>query len=146
MIKDCIVYRTVRPIGISEQRITQAVSFVCTQMNISSYMVSIHLIGKRKMTTLNSTYRGIFAPTDVLSFSAQEGDSIGVEQTVDYGDIFICPEYIQKQATYYGVSFEQEFFRMVVHGLLHLFGYDHEKEKDAERMFGIQETLLNGII
>lgn len=144
--KDCVIYRYVKPFGISHRRIEQSIHFICTYLRIRSYSVRVHFVGTMRMQTLNRTYRGVDRPTDVLSFPLQEDSGFFSQETEDLGDIFLCPLYVIAQAKRYGVSFEQEFFRMVVHGMLHLLGYDHQKKKDAEQMFFVQEQLLTRIL
>jgi probable rRNA maturation factor len=79
------------------------------------------------------------APTDVLSF--ETGTSWG-EVDEELGDIFLCQEYIRAQAHRFHVSPKEEMIRMLVHGILHLLGYTHEKKKDADRMFSLQEQYV----
>ena len=102
--------------------------------------VSVHCIGKQKIQTLNRVFRGIDRPTDVLSFPTEA--LFDTEDQTDSGDLFLCPEYITKQAKRFGTSYKEEFFRMLIHGVLHLEGYDHEKKSDAKKMFTVQEQLL----
>jgi len=99
------------------------------------------------MKTLNSMFRGVERSTDVLSFAVQEGMKIPEQEgAVDWGDIFLCPWYVRRQAKRFGVSYKEEFFRMLIHGVLHLHGYDHLKEKDAATMFSLQESILNNVL
>jgi len=102
--------------------------------------VSVHCVGKQKIQTLNRVFRGIDRPTDVLSFPAEA--LFGTEDVTDSGDLFLCPAYIAKQAKRFETSYKEEFFRMLIHGVLHLEGYDHEKKTDAKKMFAVQERLL----
>ncbi|EFO71241.1 translation metalloprotein YbeY [Lactobacillus iners LactinV 01V1-a] len=60
----------------------------------------------------------------------------------DIGDLFICPEVVEKHATEYETGFYREFGYTLVHGYLHLNGYDHIKDDEAEVMFGIQSKVL----
>ncbi len=64
------------------------------------------------------------------------------EQDKDWGDIFICVPQIKRQAKEYGVTYTEELIRMTVHGVLHLLGFDHEKEEDANIMFSLQDRLV----
>jgi len=90
---------------------------------------------------LNATYRGKDQSTDVLSFSQLEGDSV-LSQSL--GDIVISLDKAKHQATEFGVTIAQELSRLLVHGLLHLFLYDHENvsEEEAMKMFERQDELL----
>jgi probable rRNA maturation factor len=103
-------------------------------------IINVHIIGHTRMQTLNTLYRGISAPTDVLSF--ETGENWSGEGSQELGDIFICQPYIITQANRFGVTPREEMIRMLVHGTLHLLGYDHEKQKDATRMFALQESYV----
>lgn len=113
---------------------------------------SINFCTKEKIQEINRQYRQIDRPTDVISFALEDGDDAGIttqelEQEFDLprniGDLFICPEVVGKHAQEYGHSFEREFGYTVVHGLLHLSGYDHMQETEAKVMFTLQKEILN---
>jgi len=107
--------------------------------------LSIHLVGEKKIKSLNKLYRGFDKVTDVLSFATE--DEVFFKKTErDYGDIFICEKQIVRQAKDYKISEKEELVRMLVHGVLHLVGYDHLKEPEAKIMFDLQEKLLKKII
>jgi len=84
---------------------------------------------------LNRQYRDIDAPTDVLSFKiSEDGNS---------AEIYICPEYVY--SSFQGEEFEEEILRLIIHGTLHILGYDHREslnDSPSEEMFVIQEELL----
>jgi rRNA maturation RNase YbeY len=103
--------------------------------------VSVLLVGDRKMRELNLSYRGIDRTTDVLSFSQLEGTSM-VHGAADLGDIVISPAQAARQAAERGESFDQELTLLLVHGLLHLIGYDHEKSRYQDRKMKIKEKEL----
>lgn len=95
------------------------------------------------MQTLNKKYRNINRTTDVLSFAFEDNDKIcyNIRQL---GQIFISIPKMQEQAKDYGHSEKRELAFLVVHGLLHLLGYDHTLGIQEEKeMFGKQELVLN---
>lgn len=139
----CNIYQTVSKIGISKQTVRHVVFFVLDALHIQG-SVSVSFIGDRRMRTLNRHYRGKDATTDVLSFAAQEGDMPYMHD--DLGDMFISPEKIRRQAKEYGVSFKEEMVRMIVHGVLHLLGYDHIQSEDAKKMFALQDAYIKQIL
>lgn len=101
--------------------------------------LSVALVGERKMRAINHQWREQNKVTDVLSFSLAEEES----KNIISGEIFICPSQIARQAEKNKESFHSELTRILVHGILHLLGYEHEqKKKDAELMFAKQEQLL----
>ena len=136
---ECNVYKTVKTISLSQKTVELVVFSVLTYCKKQG-VVSVHFIGDQKMQRLNSMYRGKDNTTDVLSFSMQEGEKFPGEQD-DLGDIFISVPQIHKQAKAYAVTYRSEIIRMMIHGTLHLLGYDHIKKKEAEEMFRIQEEL-----
>ncbi len=108
--------------------------------------VEISVIGESLMKKINYKYRGKDKATDVLSFAWREPAVAPAELwRGKMGEIYICYPQIKRQAKEYGVAEEQEFKRMLVHGLLHLVGYDHIKKRDAQKMFKKQEELINNI-
>lgn len=136
---ECNIYATVHRIGISRSLVTHTVACVLKEEARMDSSVSIHFVGLHKMKTLNYRYRGKDAPTDVLSFGTQ-GELIGTEN--DLGDLFLCVPYVKEQAKRFGVSYREECLRMIIHGVLHLLGYDHQEENEAKIMFEKQESLL----
>ena len=85
-------------------------------------------------------YRGKNEPTDVLSFA------YGLNEEV-IGDIVVSVETIDKQSTKFGNSFEEEFFYILIHGVLHIVGYDHEtSDQDAQTMFELQDNYFKQLI
>jgi probable rRNA maturation factor len=88
-----------------------------------------------EMQKINSRFRKKNKPTDILSFS-------GVDE-ISIGELLLCSDVLKKQAKQHGHSFEAETFYMLIHGLLHLLGYDHEASKAEERlMFRIQDQCF----
>jgi len=106
--------------------------------------VEINIVGDKEIKELNSRYRGKNKVTDVLSFAWQEEKSAPSQDFL--GQIYICFPRIVRQAKEFKVNVEEEFFRMLAHGLLHLAGYDHEEEKEAKKMFDLQEKILKSLI
>ena len=85
-----------------------------------------------KMKEINNTYKGHNYPTDVLSFIDEEDKST-------MGDVFVCMDKIDENANNYSHDKDYELLYMIVHGYLHLKGYDHENQQDEEKM--TKETL-----
>ena len=99
--------------------------------------ISLILVDLEGITEINRSYRGLDRPTDVISF--EETD----EEDPNYlGDIFVCIEKVYEQSKEYAHSMEREFAFLVVHGILHLSGYDHMKPLDEVVMFNKQEEIL----
>ena len=102
--------------------------------------VSYVFVGEAIIKKLNNQYRKKNKVTDVLSFS--ETDQVFCQPGF-LGEIIVCPRQAERQSKEYKVSLEKEVIKLSVHGLLHLYGYDHEKEQDAAAMEGIETKILN---
>ena len=96
--------------------------------------VSITLVNDAEIKKINKEYRGINKPTNVLSFEL--GDDVLL------GDIFISLDTVRREAKRENISLEEHTAHMVVHGVLHLLGYDHLNDKDAEKMEKKETAIL----
>lgn len=107
--------------------------------------LSILFVGDKKMIQLNTAYRGIRKSTDVLSFEAQ----IPLQKVMDnniLGDIVINVPRAESQAREYGTGFYDEIYRLMIHGTLHLLGYDHEKsEYGARKMRKKEQEIMDAV-
>ena len=103
------------------------------------YFLSIILVDLENIQKVNKDYRGIDAPTDVISFAAIDGEE---SLPTEMGDIFISVDKIIDQANQYGHSVLREFAFLATHGIYHLLGYDHMNKEDEEIMFTKQENIL----
>jgi probable rRNA maturation factor len=91
------------------------------------------------MKKLNMQFRGKDRPTDILSFDPIEHGVLG--------ELVLCLPVLKKQAKEHGLSLNHEIGYMLIHGVLHLLGYDHEKSvRDAKVMFDIQDTLFDKLL
>lgn len=112
--------------------------------------VSILVTSDEEMQALNRDYRGVDAPTDVLSFAAQEGDDLiqdapaelGALLARSLGDLVIAYPYAARQAERHGNSAQAELALLTVHGVLHLLGHDHASAEDEAAMWALQEEIL----
>ena len=132
-------------IKINQRKIREIVKKVLQHLRIDEKTeVSILFTDDKFIRSLNSKYRGIDKPTDVLSFSLQEGivKSPEVESDKLLGDIIISAETAQKQADILNHSIEKELAVLLIHGLLHLTGYDHEKDKNYKIMREKESEIL----
>lgn len=104
--------------------------------------LSLALVDPDEMAELNERYRDIAAPTDVLSFPCDDPCPVESDEPITLGDVVIAPQIAEKQALEVGHTVEDELNLLVVHGILHLLGYDHETDEDAEVMQARQSALL----
>lgn len=112
--------------------------------------LSINIVGEAKIRSLNAKYRNKKEATDVLSFPVAEKEleiNIGKESAkgdiIDLGDIFICLPVAKKYASQEQISLNSKLIFLVIHGFLHLLGYDHEKtKKEKDKMFALQDKIF----
>lgn len=110
--------------------------------------LSITIVSDQEMARLNADALGNKAPTDVLSFPLEEMQpGLPPPFLIDgpprlLGDIVIAPDYIRRQAQDLEVSFRDEVALMVTHGVLHLIGYDHQTDSEAEAMEHRERIIL----
>ena len=95
--------------------------------------VSVSIVGPRTMAQLNGEYRDKPQPTDVLSFAMEEGEDL-ISPVRMLGDVVICEAVLLRQATEYDTTPTGELVRLMVHGMLHLTGYDHMEAADGAIM------------
>ena len=106
---------------------------------------SVHFVSDEEIRDLNRAYRGKDEPTDILTFAMNDGDEefIVPEEEEELGDMFISLESMRRNAREFGVEEEEELRRLLLHGVLHLLGYDHEtNDFAAEPMLIEQEKLM----
>ncbi len=119
---------------------------LATEDVASGTELSVLLTDDAAIRELNRAYRNTDAPTDVLSFAQMEGDAFvapdGIGQHL--GDVIISVETAQRQALEYGVTLQDEAGHLLVHGVLHLLGYDHEEAGDAAVMRTHEDAILGG--
>jgi len=109
--------------------------------------VSVRVVNATEMQQLNGEFREQDKPTNVLSFPAGDIEGLPPDADVPLGDIVVCAEVVRSEAKEQGKTEEAHWAHMVVHGTLHLLGFDHENDSDAATMEGLEVQILtdNGI-
>lgn len=100
---------------------------------------TIRLVGEAESRALNSQYRAKNAPTNVLSFTVENA-------YLDYeclGDLVICAPIVEQEAQQQGKPLPAHWAHMVIHGMLHLQGYDHQKAAEADEMEALEAKILS---
>ena len=119
-------------VQVDEEFLKKICQKVLEKENKKDIELSIALVGQGRMRKLNKKYRKKNKVTDVLSF-----------QYNNSGEIAVCLREVKKNAKKTNIIFEEELARVLLHGLLHLLGYDHEKSKiEAEKMREKEESYL----
>jgi len=133
--------------GFARARVTDAhlrraarAAFRASPRSGRSFSVTLVLTADEEMRELNRLWRGKDAPTNVLSFPADPGRDRGF-----LGDIVLAYETALKEAKERGISLADHASHLVVHGMLHLLGFDHEDEADALRMERVERIALAAI-
>ena len=145
--------------------ITQCITNIFKILNLNPCtQINILFINNEKITKLNSEFRGISEPTDILSFSPDfSGTYYGNAKEANFkkhniefpehpkinkillGDLAISLEYIKNQSENKKIIFDNEIKKLIIHGILHLSGYDHENAEDEKKMTNKQNYILNKI-
>jgi len=114
--------------------------------------VSVTLMNNDAIQKINEEYRGVDRPTDVISFAMHDDDEddlivmdpeMAAEMPLNLGDIMISVDKVDEQAAFLKHSRERELGYLVVHGFLHLNGYDHMQPADETAMFALQRKILD---
>ena len=114
-------------------------------MHIDNAMFSVTLTSDEVVHDLNKRFRGIDRTTDVLSFALEDNESVKTPVR-ELGDIIISIPKMCEQAREYGHSEKRELSFLVVHGFLHLLGYDHTRSEEEEKIqFGLQDEILGDL-
>lgn len=109
---------------------------------IDTAELTIRIVDIEEITELNQTYRKKTGPTNVLSFPAEIDEEFGMPLL---GDIIICADIVQQEALAQDIELLAHWAHMVVHGTLHLLGYDHMQQDEAEIMETIEEDILTNL-
>ncbi len=114
--------------------------------------LTIRIVGAAESRRLNRTWRGKDKPTNVLSFPGMDdgvaarasalATAYSLQPTAYLGDLAVCAPVVRREAREQGKPLRAHWAHMIVHGVLHLLGYDHEDERDAKRMEALEVRIL----
>jgi probable rRNA maturation factor len=135
---------SVRRLNISRSRIREAAVAVLEAEKVREAMISIAFVGRSAISALNQRYLDRVGATDVISFSLGRIGSSGAV----LGDIYICPDVARANARRQNVGLGEELLRLVVHGTLHVLGYDHPegRRRMKSSMWRRQERILARVL
>ena len=131
--------------ALQEDEVLRLCELVLREEDVSrDCYVSISVVGDERMQELNREWRGQDRPTDVLSLECERPDNpdLADGEPCELGDIVLAPAYIARQASQYGTTAADETRLLIIHGLLHLLGYDHLQDAEAELMEHREDELL----
>lgn len=131
--------------AIDEQEIAAICELVLVQEGVSRpCYVSLSTVDEERMRELNQEWRSQDRSTDVISLECERPDDpdLAEGEPCELGDIVLAPTYIARQAATYGTTAADETRLLLIHGLLHLLGYDHLTDDEAEFMEAREDKLL----
>jgi len=121
----------------------QVIKKTLSQQKVKKVSFAIIFVDEGKIRELNEHYRHQDKVTDVISFAFEDNEKKSYNEWRLLGEIYICIPQMQKQAVKYKTGEQFELSFLVVHGLLHLLGYDHQTITDEQEMIRLQELILN---
>jgi probable rRNA maturation factor len=125
-------------VPVSRARVEALVRGVLRAERVGDAFISVAFLSSAAIARLNRAHLNHRGPTDVIAFAHTGG-------AVTIGDIYICPQVVRRNATTWGTGVREEFARVVVHGVLHVLGYDHPHDASARTgspMWRRQELLV----
>ena len=132
--------------AVDEKELVRLARFALTGLHVHPEAdLSITLVDETTMAAYHERFMGEAGPTDVLSFPMDElRPGRDGEETPNgvLGDIVLCPAVTDRQAAEYGRTPRQEQNYLLIHGLLHLLGFDHAEPEDKAIMFGLNDQLI----
>jgi len=133
-----------RQIKVDPNLLREVTKRTLKDLGYESAECGILVVTDKRIAELNRTFRNVAAPTDVLAFSMQEGQRVEGSSNL-LGDVVISAERALSQAIDRGHSLERELSFLLVHGLLHLVGWDDTTEGDRKKMLRAQKRILKKI-
>lgn len=141
-MQQILVQYTVKKADRPTLPLTDWAKTVLDQQNIQSAEITIRIVSTTEMTQLNQHYRKKSGPTNVLSFPYQRPEQTSPLSSL-IGDIVICADVVKQEAS--ANNQEAHWAHMVVHGVLHLLGYDHETEQQASIMEPLETIIMKNL-
>ena len=143
---EILINNEFRQINVGAQKVKQQIGKILTSLDCNEHEISILFTGDQGIRDLNSRFRGIDCPTDVLSFPQVLEGEAEVPGALVIGDVAISLETAHSQSKMHGLSFEEELTLLLIHGILHLLGYDHEiSDLEEEKMRNKTRELFSQI-
>lgn len=129
---------------LEEKELRKLIKYALKYMKMKNVTFSVIFVDNDKIHKLNKEYRNIDRETDVITFRLADYEEVKCGKISVLGDIYISLDKAMSQSIEYGHSYLRELSFLLIHGFLHLLGYDHMNEVDEKEMFSLQEEILNG--
>ncbi len=108
-------------------------------------LVSLAFSDDAEVHRLNKTFRGKDKSTNVLSFPAGQDEWAPQDGPLSLGDVILAYETVAKEAQEQGLDLQDHIYHLVIHGILHILGFDHEDDEEAEVMEGLEREILSSM-
>lgn len=118
------------------------ISAALRSQRLEEAVVSLYIVDEEESQELNAQYRGKDKPTNVLSFPADIPEEVGLPLL---GDLVVCAPVVEREASEQSKSLEAHWAHMLVHGCLHLLGFDHVLDDEAEAMEALETEIITGL-
>ena len=128
---------------VDKDLLNKVADYAMMSEDVHNGVVNIIIVDNKRIREINKEYRKIDKETDVISFALEDDDTFIELPIRVLGDIYISIDRVKLQAKDYGHSEKREICFLVVHGILHLLGYDHMNASDEKVMFSKQEKILD---
>jgi probable rRNA maturation factor len=130
---------------LSKKRLRQTAKVILNALDCPDAELSILIVGDQQIAQLNHQYLNHEGPTNVIAFSMRQGRFANITPNL-LGDVVISADTAHREARSAGISMQDRFDQLLIHGTLHLLGYDHEKtDAEARKMEKKTEELLQEI-
>ena len=123
-----------------ENKLNMAFSLICKEEKLSNCSVNLKILNNNEIQELNNKYRKKNSPTNVLSFTNED---ISKSVTGDLGDIAISYQYLEEESRQQNKKFDDHLIHMLIHGVYHILGFDHENYNMAKTMEDKEIALLS---
>jgi probable rRNA maturation factor len=133
--------------NITRQKIKKIAAFTAERLDIRNAFITIIVTDDAYIMNMNREFRGLNEPTDVISFSNREIPFPEIDPSQEeIGDIYISLERAEHQSIEYRETLLDEVKRLIIHGILHLIGFDHERSDEDEALMLQKEDEIIGFI
>ena len=131
--------------NVSEKmELKKLINYAVKYLNLKDIEFGVIFVDNNKIKELNRIYRNIDRETDVITFRLADYEKVIFNNVNILGDIYISLDKALSQSIEYNHSYLRELSFLLIHGFLHLLGYDHMNEEDEKVMFKLQEEILDG--
>ncbi|HIM57861.1 MAG TPA: rRNA maturation RNase YbeY [Gammaproteobacteria bacterium] len=137
-----VIQNSIKDTLINEEALTNTLQQVINDLGKGESELLIRLVDQNEIQNLNKTYRHQDKPTNVLSFPSDL--PIEIDEAI-LGDVVICTQVVTQEAKAQNKRFDHHLIHMAIHGTLHLLGYDHIEEDEAQQMENLEIKILEKI-